>query len=47
MNKKQLTAEILQELKDNLSILSADGKKLKPTDVKAINQIIERLENLQ
>lgn len=47
MNKKQLTAEILQGLKENLSILTADGKKLQPADIKAINLIIERLEKLQ
>lgn len=47
MNKKQLTAEVLQGLKENLSILTADGKKLKQTDIKAINLIIERLEKLQ
>lgn len=47
MNKKQLTAEVLQGLKEKLISLTADGKKLQPADIKAINLIIERLEKLQ
>lgn len=47
MNKKQLTAEILQELKEKLSSLTANKQKVNPADIKAINLIVERLEKLQ